>query len=115
MENDLRDYLAANIFLVEKGLTLIGKEYDTHGAGRIDLLCRDKSGVHVVIELKKGKIGHEVVGQALKYRCIRVAIRNPKEYRQVCRKCAIRFEPIRAKAGIFNTALRVLPCGHFWR
>ncbi|MBZ5511854.1 MAG: endonuclease NucS [Acidobacteriia bacterium] len=67
MENDLRDYLAANIFLVEKGLTLVGKEYDTREAGRIDLLCKDKSGAHVVIELKKGRIGHEVVGQALKY------------------------------------------------
>lgn len=67
MENDLRDYLAGNIFVVEKGLTLVGKEYDTRGAGRIDLLCKDKNGVHVVVELKKGKIGHEVVGQALKY------------------------------------------------
>lgn len=67
MENDLRDFLAENIFLVEKGLTLIGKEYDTREAGRIDLLCKDKNGYHVVIELKKGRIGHEVVGQALKY------------------------------------------------
>jgi hypothetical protein len=67
MENDLRDFLAGNIFLVEKGLTLIGKEYDTREAGRIDLLCKDKNGYHVVIELKKGRIGHEVVGQTLKY------------------------------------------------
>jgi len=67
MENDLRDFLAENIFLVEKGLTLVGKEYDTREAGRIDLLCKDKNGCHVVIELKKGRIGHEVVGQTLKY------------------------------------------------
>jgi hypothetical protein len=67
MEHDLRDYLAENIFLVEKGLKLIGKEYDTREAGRIDLLSKDKNGVHVVIELKKGRIGHEVVGQTLKY------------------------------------------------
>jgi hypothetical protein len=67
MENDLRDFLADNLFLVEKGLTLIGKEYDTREAGRIDLLCKDKHGCHVVIELKKGRIGHEVVGQTLKY------------------------------------------------
>jgi len=67
IENDLRDFLADNIFLVEKGLTLVGKEYDTREAGRIDLLCKDKNGCHVVIELKKGRIGHEVVGQTLKY------------------------------------------------
>lgn len=67
MEKDLRDFLAENVFVIEKGLTLIEKEYDTREAGRIDLLCKDKTGVHVVVELKKGKIGHEVVGQALKY------------------------------------------------
>ncbi len=67
MENDLRDFLADNIFLVEKNLTLIEKEFDTRGAGRIDLLCKDMKGSHVVIELKKGRIGHEVVGQTLKY------------------------------------------------
>jgi len=67
MENDLRDFLAENIFLVEKGLALVGKEYDTREAGRIDLLCKDKNGYYVVIELKKGRIGHEVVGQTLKY------------------------------------------------
>lgn len=66
-ENDLRDFLADNIFVAEKGLTLIEKEYDTREAGRIDLLCKDKSGHHVVIELKKGRAGHEVVGQILKY------------------------------------------------
>ena len=67
MEKDLRDFLADNIFLVEKGLTLIEKEYDTREEGRIDLLCKDKEGSHVIIELKKGRIGHEVVGQTLKY------------------------------------------------
>lgn len=40
LERDLRDFLADNIFVIEKGLTLLGKEYDTHDAGRIDLLCK---------------------------------------------------------------------------
>jgi restriction system protein len=30
-------------------------------------LCKDKNGYHVVVELKKGKVGHEVIGQVLKY------------------------------------------------
>ena len=67
MENDLRDFLAERLSLVENGLTLIGKEYDTREAGRIDLLCHDTKHYHVVIELKKGRVGHEVVGQTLKY------------------------------------------------
>jgi RecB family endonuclease NucS len=52
---------------IPNGLTLVGKEYDTRDAGRIDLLCKDPKHCHVVIELKKGRVGHEVVGQTLKY------------------------------------------------
>jgi len=67
IENDLRDYLAENIFVIEKGITLIDKEYDTKQVGRIDLLCKDKTGKHVVIELKKGRTSDMVVGQTLRY------------------------------------------------
>lgn len=67
IENDLRDFLADNIFVVEKGLTLIKKEFDTKEVGRIDLLCKDKKGVHVILELKKGRKSDDVVGQTLRY------------------------------------------------
>jgi len=67
IENDLKNFLADNIFVVEKGLTLIQKEFDTKEVGRIDLLCKDQKGNHVVIELKKGRKSDEVVGQTLRY------------------------------------------------
>jgi hypothetical protein len=67
MENDLRDFLADNIFLVEKGLSLIEKEFDAKVGGRIDLLCKEQNGNHVIIELKKGRKNDEVVGQTLRY------------------------------------------------
>lgn len=67
IEEDLRDFLSENIFVVEKGLNLIGKEYDTKDIGIIDLLCKDKKGTHVVIELKKGRKSDVVVGQTLRY------------------------------------------------
>lgn len=67
LEGDLRDYLADRVSLIEKGLTLVGKEYYAEEAGRIDLLCRDREGNHIVIELKKGKVGYSVVGQTLNY------------------------------------------------
>lgn len=67
IENDLRDFLADNISTVEKGLVLVKKEFDTGEVGRIDLLCKDKKGDHVVIELKKGRKNDEVVGQTLRY------------------------------------------------
>ncbi|MCH7560396.1 MAG: DUF91 domain-containing protein [Thaumarchaeota archaeon] len=67
IENDLKNFLADNIFLVEKGLNLIEKEFDTKEVGRIDLLCKDQKGNHVVIELKKGRKNDQVVGQTLRY------------------------------------------------
>jgi len=67
LENDLRNYLASNPAAIEKGLTIVKKEYDTKEIGRIDLLCKDKNGNYVVVELKKGRKSDEVVGQILRY------------------------------------------------
>ncbi len=67
LEKDLRDYLAANPDIVEKGLSLISKEYPISGAGTADLVCQDKRGTYVVIETKKGKESDKVVGQILRY------------------------------------------------
>jgi len=67
IENDLRDFLADNISIVERGLVLVEKEFDTGEVGRIDLLCKDRRGDHVVVELKKGRKSDEVVGQTLRY------------------------------------------------
>jgi len=67
LEKDLRDYLAANPNIIEKGLSLVGKEYDISGAGRADLVCQDKGGNYVIIETKKGRESDKVVGQILRY------------------------------------------------
>jgi hypothetical protein len=67
IEHDLRDFLANNPSYIEKGFTLIGKEYDTRAIGRIDLLYKDNKGTYVVVELKKGRKSDEVVGQILRY------------------------------------------------
>jgi len=67
LEIDLRDRLAENPSLIEKGLSLIDKEYPIKGAGRADLVCKDKKGNYVVIETKKGSGSDEVVGQVLRY------------------------------------------------
>jgi len=67
LENDLRNYLVSNPGAIEKGLTIVQKEFDTKEIGRIDLLCKDKNGNAVVVELKKGRKSDEVVGQILRY------------------------------------------------
>jgi len=56
-----------NPFVIEKGMGLIQKEYDTKEVGKLDLLCRDRKGAHVVVELKKGRKNDEVIGQTLRY------------------------------------------------
>ncbi len=69
LEKDLQNYLAENTGVIEVGLKLIdgGKELDTQQVGRIDLLCKDKDGSYVVVELKKGRTGDTVIGQIQRY------------------------------------------------
>jgi len=69
LEKDLQNYLAKNPSVIEVGLNLIegGKEFDTQRVGRMDLLCKDKEGNYVVVELKKGSVGDMVAGQILRY------------------------------------------------
>jgi hypothetical protein len=71
LEAHLRDYLARNLSILEKGLELWSVnppsvEYLLEGR-RIDLLARDSEGLPVVIELKLNKGYDRVVGQALLY------------------------------------------------
>lgn len=71
-ESDLRDFLARNLGLIEKGLTLYtdegidGVEFPV-GGRYVDILAADRAGQLVVIELKVSR-GHErTVGQLLRY------------------------------------------------
>jgi len=77
LEEQLRDYLAENLGILEPGLALwpvengdaVEFQVDEQGPSRrIDILGRDHGGSPVVIELKVSR-GHEkTVGQALYYR-----------------------------------------------
>jgi len=73
-ESHLRDYLAKNLQILEKGLTLWtgsskgSVEYQLNDGCRIDILAKDLNGVPVVIELKRSKGAYQAVGQALYYR-----------------------------------------------
>jgi hypothetical protein len=56
-EDDLRDYLAQDLTIIEPGLQLIDKNFDVrnpHGAsGTFDILGRDKHNNFVIIEVKR--------------------------------------------------------------
>lgn len=68
LERDLQKALRANIQQLEDGLEIIdeGKEYWTV-AGRLDILCKDRAGEAVVIELKAGQASPDALTQLLAY------------------------------------------------
>jgi len=77
LEEQLRDYLAKNLGILEPGLSLWPVEngdavefpVDEQGPSRrIDILARDRNGLPVVIELKVSRGNERTVGQALYYR-----------------------------------------------
>lgn len=72
-EKHLENFLEKNLHLIGDELKLYededgkdGRQYPTD-VGIVDLLCRDKTGGFVVIELKKGQVSDKVVGQVLRY------------------------------------------------
>jgi hypothetical protein len=68
-ERELESLLAENPERIEEGLQLIKRQYDCPGIGRIDLLCKDKKGNLVIIELKKYEAKHEsIMYQILSYK-----------------------------------------------
>ena len=75
-EDDLRDYLASNLSLIEPGLTLFrddkgieGVEYAIDETNkRVDILAVDREGTPVVIELKVSRGYERVLGQCQYYK-----------------------------------------------
>lgn len=71
-EQDLKNFLAKNLNVIEEGLVLYedegitGIEFDA-GGRFIDILALDKNNNYVVIELKVSKGYDRVIGQLLRY------------------------------------------------
>jgi hypothetical protein len=66
-ERDLESLLATRLALLEKGLQLVERQCSTP-VGRIDLLCKDRRGSLVVVELKSfGARTSEIVDQVTRY------------------------------------------------
>lgn len=64
-EAELQEYLAQDPTVMEPGLTLVQREYNTT-IGPVDLLCLDEDGIAVIVEVKRH--GHiNGVDQLLRY------------------------------------------------
>lgn len=67
-EVHLKGLLAEDLDRVEPGLTLIERQCEAPPVGRIDLLCKDRHGRLVVIEIKKfGATTQSVIDQITRY------------------------------------------------
>jgi hypothetical protein len=65
-EREIEDALAGHPELIEENLTLLGRQL-TVAVRRIDLLFEDGNGRKLIVELKRGTIRDEHVGQVISY------------------------------------------------
>lgn len=66
-EERIERWISGDISLLSPDLLVIGEQVETSSGGRIDLLCMDRSGNLVIVELKRDKTPREVTAQALDY------------------------------------------------
>lgn len=67
LEANLENLLVENVESIEPGLKLVGRQFDTREVGRLDLLCEDKDGDLVVVELKRGAASPSIIYQTQRY------------------------------------------------
>ncbi len=67
LEEHLEDWIESDISVLDRNLLVIGRQVGTPSGGIIDLLCLDRWGDTVVLELKRGKTPREVTAQVLDY------------------------------------------------
>lgn len=67
LEEHLEQWLEEDITILDDDLLVIGRQVETDFGGAVDLLCLDRNGDLVIVELKRGKTPREVVAQALDY------------------------------------------------
>jgi len=66
-EEILKNWLEKNISVISDELLVIGSEVRTDFGDFIDLLCLDRDGNKVILELKKGKAPRDAIAQIIDY------------------------------------------------
>src|SRR5437868_3842832 len=66
-EKRIEGWLERDITIIADDLLPIARQYQTKHGGIIDLLCLDRDGDIVIVELKRDKTPRDIVAQALDY------------------------------------------------
>jgi len=66
-ESRLEDWIESDISILSENLMIIGRQVETDYSGVVDLLCIDREGDLVIVELKRGMTPRDVTAQALDY------------------------------------------------
>ena len=66
-EEELEAVLEQHIDMLDANWMVIGRHVEIRNGKRLDLLCMDRAGKLIVVELKKGKTPREVTAQAIEY------------------------------------------------
>lgn len=66
-EQEYQKHVRDNVTTIEDGLIVVAEQYGVD-SGRIDILCRDRNGFDVALELKYPAANNEVIGQTLRYK-----------------------------------------------
>ncbi len=67
LEAELESWIAESPGILGDDLLVIGRQRNIEGVGRLDLLCIDRAGKLVIVELKRQSTPREAVAQALDY------------------------------------------------
>jgi len=69
LESRLEKWLAQDIGILSTDLLVIGQQVETTFGGVVDLLCLDRQGDVVIVELKRDKTPRQITAQILDYAC----------------------------------------------
>ena len=67
LEKRIEGWIANDISILASDLLIIGQQVETNFGGFIDLLCLDRKGDTVIVELKRDKTPREITAQVLDY------------------------------------------------
>ncbi|GAG38985.1 unnamed protein product, partial [marine sediment metagenome] len=67
LEERIEDWLEQDISIISDDLLVVGRQIETDFGGIIDLLCLERNGDLVILELKRQKTPREITAQVLDY------------------------------------------------